>query len=307
MSSRVDSGSQPEPRADPEERAGGSVGRWTSGTGRCDLTLCYGAAPGVRLRRSGNWNASCILRLRKRPPFPRTAMNAPRRRAQPLVSARPGSVSFRSGPQLLWTSGLLLATCLLVARPAGAQSFGLGFSAVSANPVSGWSIWTDVNVGLRSHPSYRWGANWGCPGYRFRGGIPLPGLGLAGPGLSGTAPGLPILPAGARTAASSPGRTVSAGPVRPSPGPSTPFPSPTAAIPASVTGRGAARGHSICTSRSAWARATGGTGLPGLRQPVARRARVRRQALRQPVVRSAIRWRLRTLRHPWVRIPAKPC
>ena len=118
-------------------------------------------------------------------------MNAPRRRALPLVSARPGSVSFRSGPQLLWTSGLLLAACLLVARPASAQSFGLGFSAVSTNPVSGWSIWTDVSVGLRSHPSHRWGANRGCPGHRFRGGYHYRGWGWRGPAYRGPLLGYP--------------------------------------------------------------------------------------------------------------------
>ena len=124
-------------------------------------------------------------------------MIAPRRRAQPLVSARPGSVSFRSGPQLLWTSGLLLAACLLVARPASAQSFGLGFSAVSTNPVSGWSIWTDVSVGLRSHPSHRWGANRGCPGHRFRGGYHYRGWGWRGPAYRGPLLGYPHFGRGA--------------------------------------------------------------------------------------------------------------
>ena len=109
-------------------------------------------------------------------------MNAPRRPAPPPVSARPGSVSFRSGPQLLWTSGFFLAACfLVVARPARAQSLGLGFSAVSASPVSGWSIWTDVSVGFRSRPSYRWGANRGCPGFRFGGGYRCRGWGWWGP------------------------------------------------------------------------------------------------------------------------------
>lgn len=124
-------------------------------------------------------------------------MNAPRRPAPPLVSARPGSVSFRSGLQLLWTSGLLLVACLLVARPAGAQSFGLGFSAVSANPVSGWSIWTDVSVGLRSRPSYRRGANWGCPGYRFGGGYHYRGWGWWGPTYRGPLLGYPYIGRGA--------------------------------------------------------------------------------------------------------------
>lgn len=121
-------------------------------------------------------------------------MNAPRRPAPPLASARPGSVSFRTGPRLLWTSGLFLAACLLVVtRPAGAQSLGLGFSTVSASPVSGWSVWTDVSVGFRSHPSYRRGANRGCPGFRFGGGYRYRGWGWWGPAHWGPLPVYPYM------------------------------------------------------------------------------------------------------------------
>ena len=125
-------------------------------------------------------------------------MNAPRRPAPPpLVAARSGSVSFRTGPRLPWTSGLFLAACLLVARPAGAQSFGFGFSAASASPVSAWSIWTDLSVGLHSHPSYRWGARWGCPGYPFGAGYRYRGWGWWGPAHPRSLPGYPYIGRGA--------------------------------------------------------------------------------------------------------------
>ena len=120
-------------------------------------------------------------------------MTAHRRPAPPLVSVQPGSVPFRTGPRLLWMSGLFLAACLLGARPAGAQSFGLGISTVSASPVSGWSIWTEVSVDLRSHRSHRWG----CPGHRFGGGYHYRGWGWWGPVHRGPFLGHPYLGRGA--------------------------------------------------------------------------------------------------------------
>ena len=109
-------------------------------------------------------------------------MNAPRWPDPLPASHCSGSATYPTGPRLLWMSGLFLAACLLVVtKPVRAQSLGLGFSAVSASQVSGWSIWTDVSVGFRSRPSYRWGANRGCSGFRFGGGYHYRGWGWWGP------------------------------------------------------------------------------------------------------------------------------
>ena len=94
-------------------------------------------------------------------------MNSEPRPAPPEISSRSGSAPLHRSRQLLWASAPLLLACLLVSRPADAQSFGLGLSTASGSAPSQSSVWVGVRLGLHGSPTYGRGVSWTSPGQTF--------------------------------------------------------------------------------------------------------------------------------------------
>ncbi len=94
-------------------------------------------------------------------------MNSEPQPAPPEISSRSSSAPLHRSRQLLRASAPLLLTCLLVSRPADAQSFGLGLSTRSGSAPSQSSVWVGVRLGLHGSPTYGRGVSWTSPGHMF--------------------------------------------------------------------------------------------------------------------------------------------